>query len=484
MKISTKRLSILSLSLIMILLNIIVWAYIKNMSATDSLIIGFARLSFIEIVLTIILWRKIDDTFLSPFFIFYSVAVIYGVGQIFGWSLGINVGEKDLLTYGIDYEYILSSLVYSVCGLLAFYAGAVLFFNTNNKKIKNEQSRDNVLDIAAIDIVSKIIFFVSLPFLIIYWAKILPSIYMGGYLEYYTVTKNFTNIELIALMLADWFPISLLLVYAVNIKKKSMLSSASLILLFLYIIVTLYIGGRSVAVALLLALVITNQCFGKKFSRKQFIVMCVAAFLLISTLNVIAETRSTGNRTIMSTLEGMSFGVFDTIGGFIGEMGWQMSSVAWTMQFITNNGGFRFGHSYLTAFTVIIPNLGQWSTHPDTLVNAGDWMQNLLNRKTGMGYSFIAETYYNFSWFGLIALFILGCLISKWLTTINLKNTRYNYRYVVVIIMAFAVILRPFVRSTMSASLRKLVYVIFVIVLMVYLVKKIIIKKKNIMLEE
>ena len=207
-------------------------------------------------------------------------------------------------------------------------------------------------------------------------------------------------------------------------------------------------------------------------NKKKILVVAVLAYILLSILNGIADTRSNGNRTISDMLEGMSLGFTDTIGNFLGEMGWQLSSTSWTMQFMDHGYATpKYGLSYLTGFLVIIPNLGQWEVHPDELVNAGTWMQKLLNRKTGMGYSFIAESYYNFSWFGLLFLFVIGVCISKWLTAITVKNAKYNYKYMIIILMVFSTMLRPFIRSTFSASLRKLVYIVIASIFVMYMIK-------------
>lgn len=150
------------------------------------------------------------------------------------------------------------------------------------------------------------------------------------------------------------------------------------------------------------------------------------------------------------------------LGDFIGELGWSMSSLVWTMHLTGNT--FRKGTSYLFAFTAIIPNLGFWKEHPAALYsNLGEWMQKELGRTTGLGYTFVAETYINFWWYGLIVMFLFGCIASRLLSGINKENAKYNIKITFVIIMFFTCVLKSFVRSSFSAIMRPMIFTVLVL---------------------
>ena len=76
------------------------------------------------------------------------------------------------------------------------------------------------------------------------------------------------------------------------------------------------------------------------------------------------------------------------------------------------------GIGYLYSLLAVIPNIF-WDIHP--VISHGtpsDWLAQevnpyLLESGGRMGYSFIAESYLNFGWFGIIFLAVIGFLLAR-----------------------------------------------------------------------
>lgn len=106
----------------------------------------------------------------------------------------------------------------------------------------------------------------------------------------------------------------------------------------------------------------------------------------------------------------------------LAETGNSMRTVAYTVDSVPVYRDFDLGESYLYALSTIIPNLF-WEVHPalahGTLSQwlfqmAAPTMADEVGGFFGLGFSFIAEAYLNFGWYGApLALGIMGFLLGR-----------------------------------------------------------------------
>ena len=448
------------------------WNYVtEGGTYTSDNIRLIAAITVFEVIITFVIWKKIVNEFCCPFFIVYVVSVIFGIGQCFCWTFGLDMGSMDLLEYlpKIPIHYIGNGLIYSQNAIIIFFLGALFAYSENeSKKVMCEDTEANNCDYIAMETVSTLLLIISIPCVILNFKNVLTAVVAGGYSELYTELNSYSKAGQFIPLLAGWFPVALLMKYALYAKHDKVKSSISVAFLFIYIAINLFAGGRSGAVMLVLAFVLAKYYYGTPFTKKELVMVILGGYIFLGILNAIADTRLMSNRNFFSFFS--SFSISSVLGDFIGEMGWSMSSTSWTMQLIDNGSYFRCGESYLYALTAIIPNLGFWKVHPAKIANLGDWLQSSLGRSTGLGYTFIAETYANFSWFGLILMFILGIGASRLLSKIPREYAVYNYRKSFLMVMIIATILKSFVRSSFSASMRPLVFTILLIYLMIHFV--------------
>lgn len=474
MLVSRKKVNSLLMLLGICIFNLFITLYYVNgtriYTSNDIRIISV--ISVIELIILSIVWIKFAGEIFSPFFIMFIVIYIFSMGQTICWAFGFDMGEMDLQKYipYLNKHYLGDGLLYTLNGIVLFLTGATASYNVKGKKIKYFQTEKNIRDYIAIKKLSTIILVISIPCVCLNLWNVLPSIIMGGYSELYTELNSYSKMGQFVPLIAGWFPIALLMKYVVDVNDKPLISKISAIVLWIYIAINLYIGGRSGAVMMVLAFFITKQYLGKPIKKKTIFPVCIGGYAFVGLLNTIADTRLLANRSIVDMFSVFIKSLSTVVGDFIGELGWSMSSLVWTMDLTGNI--FRKGASYIFAFTAIIPNLGFWKEHPAAIYsNLGEWMQNELGRTTGLGYTFVAETYINFFWYGLIVMFVFGCIISKLLSGINKDNAKYNIKITFIIIMFFTSVLKSFVRSSFSSVMRPMVFTVLLLTIGMTLMK-------------
>lgn len=468
-----KFVSIIILTILLIIgLSISITFNVGTSQASESQIRLLSFFGIICFAFEVLTFKYISGEWVSPYQLFFYTATLFCAGQMFGWVLGLDMGKYDLLnTVTIQKNNLYKGLIYSINGLLCVQIGAILSFRKTHPRINNEDTTENQRDIRAFTKIAGILLVISTPSMLyeLYRETLASLVY--GYSGLYDYTRSLNEIQRLILYPAEWFTISLLILYAANYENASK-KMIYQVLMLIYIGAKLLTGGRSGAVMFILAYFITRNYLIKPYQKKEYLRIGLLGFVLLIILTAISETRLVSNRGFGDYLIAFVNAAPKALGSFIGELGWSLSSITWTTQFVPSMTGFRYGLSYLYAFTAIIPNLGFWAVHPATTYsNLSRWLQNSLGRTTGLGYTFIAESYCNFSDYGLILLLVVGAVLVKILNSVNVKTARYNYKRTILTIMIILNLLKSFVRSQFSSIMRDSVFTIGLLFFIVYLIE-------------
>lgn len=257
MIISRKKLYSVMMLLFVCLLNVFVTIYYVNgsrlYSPLDIKIISI--IAVIEFIVASYIWIKFSGEVLSPFYIMFVVIYIFCMGQTICWAFGLDMGEMDLQNYipYLNKHYLGDGLLYTSNGVILYLVGALISYKEKSRKIENTQTEHNVKDLIAIKKLSTVILIISIPCVCLNLWNILPSVISGGYSELYTELNSYSKMGQFLPLIAGWFPIALLMKYAVNAKDNPRVSKRFAIILWAYIVINLYIGGRSGAVMMVLA---------------------------------------------------------------------------------------------------------------------------------------------------------------------------------------------------------------------------------------
>lgn len=239
-------------------------------------------------------------------------------------------------------------------------------------------------------------------------------------------------------------------------------------------------GDRTNGLAGLLALVILNintddkadiannvSKKGKKDFGRQ-ILLIIILILLGILLSYVAVARVSNKNVSLSTIftNGLLKGIFQ-------ELGLNFTTICFVMMYVPIKYGFRYGGSYFGSFLCLLPkSLDPTGTiakigemNPETwLYNANKYkFGNLLD--FGVGFSTIGESFLNFSWFGLIAIFILGFIICKMINR-DLKKCSHWEKYVQIVMIMY---LMTFARRGFYDLLKNIEYSIFFVALILVL---------------
>lgn len=433
-------------------------------------------------------WVKATGSLFTPYTVLVFVMLVFFAGQCYGWAFGIDMGGKDLLVHVVNNTVgsvprpsIIGAEKYTCVGFLIFQLGALLA-KTKTRSGGGSGScvkevASSVVDKAAFKNLGRWLAVLSAPAYIVYTYLLLRSVASGGYMEYYTFERTMSQALRLALFPSNWFEPALLIVYA-TYKDNVFVRRMAACILAMTIGVGLYVGGRSSAVILLLAFLLVRHYYVKRFTVKDLFKLGVGGYALVVLLNVVNMVRLNSSRTIIDYVVAIPDVLQTSIGDILGELGWSMSSLAWTMTFVPDVSGYRYGITYLYATLGVVPNLGFWDSHPVLIANLADWLQSMLNASYGVGYTMIAETFANFGWFGLGVMFIIGFCCSKMLS-FEVESVDYRYKYTLIVMIAVSVLLKAFVRSSFSAIFRQLVFVVIVIAIMQLLVKHMMKRKKQ-----
>ncbi len=171
-----------------------------------------------------------------------------------------------------------------------------------------------------------------------------------------------------------------------------------------YCAVTLYIGGRSPATLVLMSTAwLVDRCLWR-VPRTALIVS------VIGLLAIFAVVRSIRNlpgeqRMSLEVISQEMKSIDQPVVRSVEEIGGTAKVVSYVLELVPGVRPFDWGRSYLLAFSAAIPNLF-WDLHP--AVSSGtlaQWLIQVVDPSAAsfggtIGFSFVAEAYLNFGWFG------------------------------------------------------------------------------------
>jgi hypothetical protein len=180
----------------------------------------------------------------------------------------------------------------------------------------------------------------------------------------------------------------------------------------------LFLGSRGAAAMGCVAMAWAYDRSVHRIPRKQIAVGVIVALIVFA---LVRETRTTGGQWRLSLAEQYATltTLEDPLTSSIAEMGHSLVTVTHTLSLVPSSRDYDWSASYLYALSTILPNLG-WEVHPSVTHGLlADWLVRTVDPTIaatggGLGFSFIAEAYLNFGWFGgPLWLGILGYLLCR-----------------------------------------------------------------------
>lgn len=460
-------LMILILSLIIILIDI----------KLDIKIMLFGWLGYIVLFYGIIIFYLIKKTNINIYTFFFVIYMMFSYGQILLYGLGIQHPRYDVISNYSNLE-ILSYCSYFIMSTVFFLNGAIIAIRKDRnislykKKTTQVDSHIDKMFNKTVKMVTWFFFSISSPvYLYNFVNKIITSIQYGyGALYGYddpNFQSNSSSISNILSSFENWFIPSLLFLlflYKNNRKSKSILT-----LIVITIIIGNFIAGsRGGAMTLTLAVLFLWDSEIKKFSKKQKILLLLLLIIIISMLPIIATFRGLANKDISSLVYAISNNESENLlVDVVAELGGSMNPWLMVNQIIPQYTNFRLGQSYAASFLAVIPSvlLGGYSF--TKYANLSQWLMDTTNLSYGPGFSMHAESFYNFGWFGIPFMFLIGWFYYKLISNNFLKGPMVKYKNVLSAITFYLFAMN--IRGSMYLTIRNEVYFVLLPVLIIYL---------------
>ena len=257
----------------------------------------------------------------------------------------------------------------------------------------------------------------------------------------------------------------LFLCFSKNKNVKLMVSSLYIIVAFSLVVVADRSGGIT---ALVVYALYQFYSQGERKRKKNSVILIIVGVLLAGISSAVANIRLGTTDT----------GIMSLLFGAIEEMGFNFTSLCFVMDYIPSTSDFRLGLSYLVAIVLLIPKtFGLSAIYPKLQSYLGEtWLwnsNNLYGREFlsfGVGFSVIAESYYNFAWAGILVMIPLALIITHFLRERNVDSPWSLYVRLALMLSFFTVPRRQF-----QSVVKGLEYSIFFMA--IYLIAFILIKK-------
>ncbi len=243
----------------------------------------------------------------------------------------------------------------------------------------------------------------------------------GGYASLYEQQAT-TGLAASASIVADFIFPGVFLTIAGG-KRNPKLRIFAVLFMLLYTCAKLAIGTRGAAVMPLLAMLWLWNEVVKPIPKS--LLFGVVALMLLVVFPVIGATRNEVAGVDLFSIDFLTktlTGVNNPLVASISEMGFSATTIGWTMDLVPKVRPFALGSTILVAIFTLVPNVFTSGRHPALTMSGYDipdfWLvgeldKDFAERGGSFGFSFIAEAYLNFGWFGIIFMGLLGFGYAK-----------------------------------------------------------------------
>jgi len=401
-------------------------------------------------------WRVITKKLFDPYILFFIAAILFNAGQVFLEIFHLN--ESGLMKGIFSIETTLDTVFLVAFGLAMFHLGALIstLYNTSN----SIAVRQNQVKIQAEDIrtIGWILLAVSVFPALFEFYNALTIVMSVGYFGLFQ--RDFeTSFDAAPQILAAFLVPSSLFIIAGS-EKKRVYVFLPLVIIVGYTLTQLFLGSRAKAILPLIAYAwLWHRCI-RPISTALLISIGLALLGIIFPLIAAVRNINGGDRNSLNFLVDAFFSIDNPTIAVLSEMGGSMTTVAYTLDLVPHLRYFDMGAGYLYALLTVVPNLF-WDIHPTVAHGlAADWLIWTVNPYEarlggGLGFSFIAEAYLNFGWFGApVALGVIGLLYAR----LVLWADRLSDPAKMAMIACFISFFLFYVRQEIASQVRNLVW--------------------------
>ena len=412
----------------------------------------------------IFIYKKTDNIFDNSI-IFLIFLFLFCYGQVFLFGLGVNK-EKLFIFSKYNMEMIIRATRYFYFSILFYMIGFILAYNGPNLEKEEEHQylyelKNSMKEFSTVLIVISII-----PFFYILIITMYKSI-MYGYIYNF---DNPTEVNGIIGYISKFFiPALFLFLYTTKENKKivKIITGLFIVICAMYLIR----GSKGSGLTIIVGIVVFYNNFIKKFNSFEIIKVIPVIIIIVFIIPLISNFRLQADKNISGFYNSVEQVIQDPEENFIvktiSEMGGSMQAFILTNNAIPKLDNYKYGISYVYSILMIIPSifLGGESFAEKAALDI--WLMNIYKMSYGPGFSILAETYYNFGWYGGIVFTIfLGIFFTK-IFNVNSENTIKNEIFKV---LSFIFLYNSMLtaRNPFHGIIRNLVYMYIAFYIVIY----------------
>lgn len=406
--------------------------YFTNCKLAACWVLLMASISYLIMLGTIIFMsdKKLNlcTLFLAISYLFYFGQYIELIltGKVENEALNITKSYSINVVNHISYLVMLYMHVFHIAACAAI--GKFKFF-----KINNHRSREWIPNLTITNLCAGGIYIISYPFALYYQYTRYKYTLIWGYGS--TLYEQFTSngaILRIGEFLSGYVISMYILLILSNYKKKRVW--IIIISIVPYMILYLLSGSRLQAILLIFVLILIKHTWVKAITKKEILLGFLGGVIVIYGLTISSSIRNYIGlydnifNAILDAFRKTS--ILDSCMHLFDEFGCQIVSITCVFENCPQNVSFNWGKLFLYGIEIIIPNVTGYKRlfYTD---NTDDAFKIFLNNgNTGLGSSFISESYYCFGFIGIICVILLGWIIGKVSQKIDKKNSSFLKSFV------------------------------------------------------
>lgn len=356
---------------------------------------------------SILTWLKVTKNYFSLYFFFLVYCFFCNGGQTL-LQFFPNPGYQYINIYtAFSKSYVLRMVVFQIMCILSMHIGALMSCVIFNKKHNGEIVATDSIPSATI--IHDILFGISSILFIINSIQQLRLRTTYSYGDFYDLRESSSP------YLVAFFYISIISYYFYNYHdktRKTLIYIVAIIQLFIMLLV----GSRSSIIPILASLAFLYFLKRPQYlNRKKAVLYFLASLVLLAILGSVAELRAYNLNALLSgNVQGMAQkGLLFRIGEAIQEMGVSARTIVLTMH--RNDIGIPHQPTILYDFIQsMVPQgvLDALGIQEPTIAVLSAWITYHTNATSGLGYSIIAEAYFNYGYLGFIFTGIYGFIVS------------------------------------------------------------------------
>lgn len=405
MKITKRKFTYIFFQIVFLFITYALFNYSK-IEISKSSFINISRYGLFIILILVILnyiyYKKKFNAYIIIFFTFclfqFGTPVLYAL-------------NNEYSNFYIEFQNIkilIESAKYSIICIQTFNLGSSIMVD-RNRSLNFVESYKMFNCKEVIVFVAKYLFIIMGVIVLPFVLRLVMLSFQYGYNYIKNDTMGIYN-PVIKLAKSMFVPSGFLwLVYCDNKRVEKII----LVLLILYSVFSMLTGGRTEGLGIFLVILyfMNYNREDKKSKLIKNVVFLLGSVLILYLLTYIVQFRT-------NNVEQLT--IYKAIEKTIEEMGFNFTSICFTKKYIPELMSFQNGLSYINSIICLIPK----SLDPTGIIeNIYNNLPELWLAKSlihsysklyefGVGYSIIAESFYNFGNYGWIAIMFIGMFVQ------------------------------------------------------------------------